>query len=69
MQNMNTQQYDVLKEYDGKYCRVFLGNSTCLTGWVTLADGWIVIQHPNRKQCTVQLEYVISISEFVPRDN
>lgn len=66
MKNVNSEQYHVLEEYEGKYCRVFLNNSTCLTGFITLADGWIIVQKPNKKHCTVQLEYVVSVSEFDP---
>lgn len=63
------EQYQFLKDYDGKFCRVFLSNDSCLTGYVTLMDDWLIIQHPNKRQCTVQLQYVIGISEWVPRNN
>lgn len=67
MQDKESPQYLMLQKYDGKFCRVFLSNGSCLVGNVKLVDDWIVIQHPNKQQCSIQLPYVISISEFEPR--
>lgn len=64
----DSEQYRIVKNYDGKYCRVFLANATRLNGYITLVDNWIVVRQPNKKQCIVQLPYVISISEYVPSE-
>lgn len=68
MPECDVQQYQVLEEYDGEFCRVFLVNSTCLTGYVTRVGDWIIIEHPNKNRCAVQLRYVISVSRFEPRN-